>query len=213
VVRKLGIIPAAGKADRFGGVLKEMLPIAEGTTPLRRTVNIMKQAGCDVILVITNKDKLQMHMQHLEKENVFYVIQSGGKDIWGAIMESLPLHGERNLFAMPDTYYPPNVFDDFFCADFNLGCFETEVPERYGVVLGNRIANKQNLEPGRYKAWGVLGWTGAVAEHWQKNIKLIETYTHALNMAMEGFDHHIKPMNFYYDFAAFEDYQKFIKAN
>jgi len=185
VVNKLGIIPAAGKADRFGGVLKEMLPIAEGVTPLRRTVSIMRQAGCDAILLITNKDKLQMHMQHLEKEKVFYVIQSGGKDIWGAITESLSLYGERNIFAMPDTYYPPDIFNDFFGADFNLGCFETEMPERYGVVLGDRIVNKQKLEPGRYKAWGVLGWTDKVAKSWLKNMDLIETYTHALNMAME----------------------------
>jgi len=211
VVERLGIIPAAGKANRFGGVLKEMLPVYDGVTLIRRTLTALHNGGCDACVLITNREKLQAHAQHLEDWQVYYAVQFGGRDIWSAIVETLPIHGKVNLFAMPDTYYPADIFTDFMTGDFTMGAFETTAPERFGVILENGIVNKQEMPAGTYQAWGVLGWTDKVAKLWIDHIDHIETYTQALNMAIAEFGYHVKPMEYYYDLAAWSDYQQFIR--
>lgn len=212
MIEKLGIIPAAGKAQRFGGVLKEMLPVSDGATLIKRTLTALNNGGCDMSLLITSREKMQAHAQHLEDWPVYYVIQSGHKDIWSAIIESLPIHGKVNLFAMPDTFFPMDIFKDFMQGDFVMGAFETTMPERFGVLTENGIVNKRQLPPGTYRAWGVIGWTDKVAQYWIEHVDQIETYTQALNMAMAEFGYHVKPMAYYYDLAAWADYQKFVRG-
>jgi molybdopterin-guanine dinucleotide biosynthesis protein A len=49
----LGIIPAAGKASRFYGTAKELLPVGDQTC-IQRAVDCMKKV-CDEIVIVTNK--------------------------------------------------------------------------------------------------------------------------------------------------------------
>jgi len=39
---RLGIVPAAGSAHRFGGVFKELLPVGESMTLLSRAVDTLE---------------------------------------------------------------------------------------------------------------------------------------------------------------------------
>ena len=210
MIEKLGVIPAAGRATRWGGVLKELLPIREKETLIKHALNAMQAVGCNAVVVVTNREKLQSHASHLEDWSVYYAVQFGGKDIWSAIVESLPIHGQMNYFAMPDTYYPVEVFSGM-SADFNIGYFETEKTERFGIITDHGVVNKQTIPKGIYKAWGTLAWSDKVAEYWIKNINEIESYTHAINMAINEFGFTLKHMEYYYDLAGIKDYQELIR--
>lgn len=210
MINKLGIIPAAGHANRFGGVLKELLPIYDKVTLIRHSLNAMNNANADAVLLITNRDKLSSHAQHLEMWRVYYAVQLGQQDIWSAIVESLPIRGNWNMFAMPDTYYPVDIFQNLCVSDFNIGCFETKLTERFGIVTDKGIVNKSVLPDGIYNAWGTLCWSNAVAEYWMKYINEIETYTQAFNMAIAQFGCSMVKMPFYNDLATIEDYKEFI---
>ena len=139
MIDRLGVIPAAGTANRFGGVIKELLPLHDQVTLLKHTLNAMKVGRADVCLLITNRDKLQTHAKHLEQWQIYYAVQFGGQDIWSAIVESLPLKAKQYLFAMPDTYYPLDVFSYHFDADFTINWFTTDKPERYGILTEQGI--------------------------------------------------------------------------
>jgi hypothetical protein len=211
MIDKLGVIPAAGRATRWGGVLKELLPIHEKETLIKHTLNAMSTVKCDAVVIVTNREKLQSHASHLEDWSVYYAVQFGGKDIWSAIVESLPIHGRMNYFAMPDTYYPVDIFSGM-SADFSMGYFETEKTERFGIITDLGIINKQTMPEGIYRAWGILAWSDKVAEYWMDNVNEIESYTHAFNMAISKFGYDLKHMDYYYDLATIEDYKELINV-
>ena len=82
---KVGIIPAAGQALRFGGVIKELLRLPDGRTLLEHAVE--RLAHCDRIVVVSNADKVDKHIPKLEgKAGV--VIQQGN-EMWGAIQTAM----------------------------------------------------------------------------------------------------------------------------
>lgn len=210
MIDKLGIIPAAGQANRFDGILKELLPLHDCVTLLKHSLNAMMNIGVDAVLLITNRDKLATHANHLHQWRVYYAVQLEHRDLWGAICESLPIHGRMNYFAMPDTYYPVNVFEN--CVDhFCINWFETDQPERYGILTEQGIVDKEPLGKGTHKAWGTLAWSYKVAELWIKNINRIKNHTHAFNMAIDEFGFTLKRMEHYSDLATMSDYQELIR--
>jgi len=210
--RTLGIIPAAGQSVRFGGVLKEMLPISDGVTLIKRTLTALHNGGCDTCLIVTNRDKLPAHAQHLKDWAAIYSIQRGRKNIWSAVAESLPIHGKVNLFAMPDTYYPADAFTNILEGDFALGVFETSTPERFGVLKDGKIVDKQVLPAGKYQAWGVLGWSDSVARYWISCFDEINSFDQAISMAMDKFGYTVKTMEYYRDLAGWSDYHEFMRG-
>lgn len=206
MIDRLGIIPAAGVAKRWGGIPKELLPVDE-ITLLDRT--IMSMYNADVILLITNEDKAAIHIQHLKNQPIYYAIQQGKNDIWSAIVESLPLSAKMTMFAMPDTYFNIDIFQKMPDADFNIGYFETIESERFGIIRNNAIINKQKMA-GIQRAWGVLSWSNKVVDLWKHNIGKIENYTDAINMAMLEFGYSIIPLDYYEDIGSWEFYKQLI---
>jgi dTDP-glucose pyrophosphorylase len=208
---RLGIIPAAGKGSRWGGYMKELLPIGKERWVLNNVVDSMILGGATNIIVVSNADKLAAHSKQLYKyPEVMFTTQKTGKDIYGAIFESLPFSRKINLFGMADTIYNKDVFDrDFSQSDFWLGCFHTTLPERFGIIVDGQVVNKQKMEPGFYPAWGVLVWSNKVAEYWLRSN--IESYTDAINMAMKKFGYKTFHLDFYYDLATWEDYQEYMR--
>ena len=131
-MKTLGIIPAAGKATRFGGVIKELLPY-ENESLLRRTIRILKKGGADQVVVLTNPEKVHMHVQDTYKvKSLCYVIQQGDTLLEGLL--SVPFEADRFLFAMPDTLLPEQCFSYTAGKDsFYLGLFDTQEGHRFGV--------------------------------------------------------------------------------
>jgi dTDP-glucose pyrophosphorylase len=212
---KVGIIPAAGRAERWGGIVKELLPVGEGDRLIDQALNAFLLAGVDRIVVVTNAEKIGHLASYLQDREfpIHYILQRGDNDIWSAIETSFDLAGDLNLFAMPDTIIPSTTFypvlNNQENADFFAGTFTTRRPERFGVFHEGAIVNKDpDLPAGAYDAWGVLAWSKRVVEFWQR--KIWSDYTTGLNAAYQYFPVHIFGLDFYFDMASWADYQAFV---
>lgn len=216
----LGIIPAAGGGERWGGFYKELLPIGEREWLIDRTIKTMKNGGADKILVISTPTKISAHANHLSSkhDDILYTVQRQSKDIWGAWLESLPYAEEYNFMAFPDCYIPINTFNWLAYRenklDFYLGLFDTNRPHRFGVLYNGKVLNKRMDLPlhTTYNAWGTLIWSKKVAEEWLKN-KFLQTYTDAINFAIDNFKWGTFNINYYYDMASWKDYVEFLDGN
>ena len=119
---------------------------------------------------------------------------------------------------MPDTIFPNEVFNRSFREvrygtpiDFYIGTHTTRFPDRFGVLVGEKMINKSKELPQgkRYLAWGTLVWTKKVVEYWIANPP--DDYNEAINVAMENFKWNTFHMQYYYDMATWKDYIGYIK--
>lgn len=213
----LGVIPAAGNGSRWGGCYKELLPCGDGEWLLDRTAKAMLNGGADALLIVTQPDKVAAHAAHMAGKvdaPIYYVMQRGDNDIWSAIEESFDYPADNYLFGMPDTYFPLDAFVDLPAGHFGLGLFETNTPERFGVLNGRGVVNKTALPPGKYLAWGLLRWDSSVVETWkhcQENWPTpIPNYTDALNLFVYDNKQVSWIIPYYHDFATYADYQQWM---
>lgn len=203
-MNKLGIIPAAGKAARFGGLFKELMPIGEGETLLTHAVDTLGNVPVDVTLVITNHYKIAAHSLALAHYPVKFALQRNfERDAWGAIQETFDMAADWNYYLMPDTLIKAEFPQPE--ADFTMGIFATYKPERFGVIDDGHIVDKNTTFAGLRYAWGVLIWSRAVVEFWKSGNYL--THTDAFNAAMEKFGYSTFTIDEYHDIASFEDYR------
>jgi hypothetical protein len=209
-VNKLGIIPVAGSAIRFGGVFKELLPIGNSETLLSGAVNTLEMIPVDEIIVVTNSQKIAAHSIALEGRKVQFVTQKYKKDIFGAIMTALEVDADWYYFVMPDTMQEQGAFPVNPTRDFMLGLFETFEPENFGVLKDGVLINKSADLSGKQTAWGTLVWSRRVANLWRENIDNIQDYTAAFNMAMEQCNWGTYPLAWYFDCGTFQRYTKAI---
>jgi hypothetical protein len=208
--RRLGILPAAGKADRWGGYPKELLPISNDHTFLSRSVNLLRSSGCDHVLVVTNPAKIHLHAYHLKDwKNVLFAIQQG-QEMWGAMATAIDTPAQEYCFMMPDTYVSAPAFPDSLVGEFGLGLFLTDEPERFGVLRQGRVVNKQPAHTPA-KAWGVLAWSDRVAAHWRENS--YADYTAAINDAITCFDYGLWDLDYYFDIGSMKHYAEFLLSN
>jgi len=203
----VGIIPAAGKAARFGGVNKEMLPAHDGTPFICHAYNRLKR-HCDVVFVVTNSEKINLHMSMLE--DAVFVKQQNDNDLLGAIQSvlSVDMRVQRYFLTMPDTYMKESVFDLMPKRFLSLGMFSTDTPNRFGCLVDGRIYDKSNEVSAPASAWGVLSWD-AIA----KSILMSSpTLTDALNTMIEKYRYCTWGIGDYFDMATIQDYTKYIES-
>jgi len=209
-MKKLGIIPAAGVGARWGYYPKFLLPCGEREWFLDRAIRAMP---CDMVVVIYSEiteleiinhlSRCDLHDRTILRKNLHMEY-----DFYGSILSALQIEADYYYFAMPDTYWPAKTFSEMPMDGISLGVHRTATPERFGVIRDGIVVNKQMGEPGL--AWGLLGWDKNVRDLWLATH--LETYTDAINLAMQECKHHAVPMEYYYDMASFQDYAKFIKA-
>ena len=209
-MRTLGIIAAAGRAKRFGGTLKELLPCENYDSFLSRNVAVLN-TYCDEIIVITNRDKIHDHARDL-LGGVLFAIQIEKKlDIYGAMREGMLLDADEYIFVMGDTYWDAKALERIPVDMFSMGIFETDQAERFGMLRidheqGIKIVNKQQGKKGH--AWGILAFHRAVRDYWLD--RYLDDYTQAINFAIKHFDYQTFGLEYYYDIASFDDYVKFL---
>jgi len=217
-----GIIPSAGKAKRWFGYPKELLPFGEDRWLIDYCIDAMVMGGVEQICIISSEKKINAHVQHFSKEkyknlNLFYTIQKEELDIWGAVKASLPFTTDINYFGMPDTIFNPDSFKQlkdmcqYFTYDFVMGTFNTDHPENYGVWHENKIVNKVALPVNNdmlYRAWGTFLFTDLVVKLWNENN--IESYTDAINLAIDNAGFHYINLHYYYDFRNWSEYRSWI---
>lgn len=208
--QRLGVLPAAGQADRWGGYPKELLPISNDHTFLSRSVGLLQSSGCDQVLVVTNPTKIHLHAYHLRDwQGVQFAIQQGD-EMWGAMKTAITVPADEYLFMMPDTYVSDPPFPPLERGAFGLGVFLTEEPERFGVIRDGHVVNKAPSDkPGL--AWGVLAWNHAVANRWRE--RQLHSYTQAINDAIDEFGYVTWKLDYYFDVGSMSHYTEFLLSN
>lgn len=202
---RLGIIPAGGKAERFRGVMKEMLPCGE-VSLLDRCVLAMSMV-CDDVMVISTPDKIHIHAHALKDTGASFCI---GKDTLKKSLEDVIRKPyDHFVFAMPDTYFPLMIFERKYKADFTLGLFQTDMPSRFGVMHKGQIWDKY-FNKGDFLAWGVLAWSRNAADHWLQNKHDYPNHTAAFNGLLNTFEYETFELAYYYDMASYDDYRKLV---
>jgi hypothetical protein len=204
----IGIVPAAGRAVRFGGTLKELLPW-EGGHLLGNTVTILQQY-CENVIVITRPDKIMQHAQALEGYGATFVLQEGDNLLSG--LKSITWDSDYYLFAMPDTVFPLDAFPETFdMSKFQIGLFNTTEGHKFGVWRedddGGWIGDKhpENKDIPR-QAWGLLGWPRAAMQILRDTY--LKEHTDAFNLAIAEVGYETFPMAYYLDLADFDQYRE-----
>lgn len=207
---RLGILPAAGRADRWGGYPKELLPLANNDTFLSRAVTSLEVCGCDFVIIVSNPIKIHLHAYHMrQRPNVQFAIQRGD-EMWSAMVTAMDLPADEYFFMMPDTFIPDRPFPITLTKDFLLGVFETDEPGRFGMLRDGRVINK-DAAGGPGKAWGALAWKRSVADFWRS--QAFEDYTAAINGAIDAFGFGQWTIDFYHDIASMDYYARFLLSD
>jgi len=210
-IKKLGIVPAAGLGSRWGYYPKFLLPCGERVWLLDRTINAMPAEQVIVVYSDATAGEIVRHIDRcgLNDRVLLRPNERMDLDFWGSILAGLEDYADYYYFAMPDTYPDVSVFAEFPMDGISLGLHQTDLPERFGMLREGVIINKQMGEPGL--AWGVLGWSREVRDLWLT--AHLETYTDAINLALQEFVWYGFKMGYYYDMANFDSYVQFLKVS
>jgi len=209
---KIGIIPAGGKATRWGGFPKELLPTNASWTLLDRMFMLQTRALVDRVMLVSSKDKYLLHKWYVEDKrgwpNASIILADSVKD---SIIHAINAVGDADfIFSMPDTITDIPLFPETIDAPLMLGLFETELSDRFGMIRDGQIVDKQDGPPGQ--AWGAFMFTNEVARFWRRVEKDCEDHTELLNAAMKEFKGGSWTINMYHDIASFNDYLRMLEV-
>lgn len=209
------IIPCAGKAERFSGKLKELLPISEKLCPLINSIHLAQMYfQPDDIIIISNTEKIRDHAREINKlpalyrKNIYFSLQSDD-NLWYSIVGEIR-KTEKHILLLGDTitdtiaYLPKNI-------DFSLGLFNTREPHRFSILEDGHINTKPKDKPdGLYKAWGMVYWSRIISQFFLENV--FEHYDEAFNSAILNFGLHTFDLAYYYDLGNFKAYKEYLKG-
>lgn len=167
----IGILPAAGKAERMLGLPKMLLPIPGDTTLIRRMRDSMEALNPRKICVGANGVNMAL-LEPLDRHTTkFYHAYTETMSETVLLAQRYVESDERVLFGMPDTYIDDAdvwhklnaVLDDG--ADVAVGVFMTRPAQRSklgmcrigDLHLVAEVVDKP-VETDLVWAWGVLAW-------------------------------------------------------
>ena len=214
----LTILPAGGRAERFDGIYKELLPIGEGEFLLSDAIRRAHALGADRALVISSAEKLPTHAKFLARHAAGYTVDlclrsESDEHLWSALRRAIPT-GEAGLLVLPDTTWscpdriPAGV-------DLAFGIFVTHEPHRFSLVHEGRILTKPDDLVGRWEAWGCVYWSAAVAAFWEREQQRhgeYPDYDRAFESAMRQFGHGTFRLEDYCDLGTWSAYASFVRA-
>lgn len=219
-----GFIPAGGMGTRWGGFMKELLPVRDGEFLINRAVEAIPAYDIYIVTNIAKIQALSLHFSmHPVKKSIRYMVQGEGfsGQLWGAWLQALDLDYDYTYMVMPDTYLPARPFRHATIAndiELDIGFFDTLTPEKFGCIYGNRIHDKEQPPEDTsapYRAWGCLRWTRELAELWLQlwtTSFQINSHTDALNIALDRGRYRLFNLPYYHDIADFTQYQQLIKG-
>lgn len=183
----IGILPCAGKAERFNGLYKWQLPVSDATL-MEHHCNQMIQAGCDQVCVGANPENF-WQLQNQVMVRVYQAFQH--ETMTQTVMSLQPLltifkemfHDEDGmvLFGMPDTYIHMegnpyeglvNILENSPNLDLLVGCWQPR-PNQWqqgGMVVFEQgdciqaVIDKPEAYPEHSYIWGVMAWRPAFWE-------------------------------------------------
>ncbi len=220
-MRKI-IIPAAGKAERFNGILKEFAPINSiHQTAIARTIAVaVGDIKATDIVIITNPIKHDIHRDYLKAKIIpeypdirFYLVeQRGNKDLLSAIGTGLTT-GPSNIpggLLLPDTIVDIDPVDEIK-PGITFGVFKTETPERFSIIKDKQLLTKSTeLPPAVYDAWGIVLWSSVVDSIMTKTYQAYDHYDTLFDTMMYITGYHTFPIHTYYDIGSIEHYMRYM---
>ncbi len=214
----LTILPAGGRAERFDGIYKELLPIGEGDFLLSAAIRRASHLGADRALVISNADKLSTHTKFLARHAAPYSVDlqmrdERDEDLWAAMWRVMP-RTDAGFLVLPDTTWrcTGRIPED---AHLAFGIFSTDEPYRFSLVHEGRILTKPNGLTGTWQAWGCVYWSAEVAAYWDREQKLRGMYPHydrAFEAAMQEFGYGTFGLDDYHDLGTWNAYSAYVRA-
>ncbi len=211
----LAIIPAGGRAERFGGIFKELLPVGDREYLLSGAIERSAELGAGRFLVISSAEKAAAHVnflhEHLHSWDVTLTVRRRrDTQLWDSIRHVLPFCEGRNLLVLPDTTWTCNdTLPEG--ADLAFGVFLTDEPERFSVldIHQNRILTKQPADENfLHLAWGCVYFSKRVADFWRAASYL--DYDRAFEGAMRVFGYQMFYISNYNDLGTWEAYRCFV---
>ena len=201
---KFGIIPAGGKATRWNGYPKELLTIGSAWTLLDRMLLLQTRSLTDGIIIVSSDEKYDLHKWWVQDHRKWPLVTIVKADsVMDSITSAISTKGKADwVFGMPDTYTDIPLYPEVIEKPLMLGLFQTDAPERFGVIREDQIVDKQEGNDGQ--AWGAFMFNAEVAEFWTEGTFL--DHTHMLNMAMQEFEWGSWEIESYWDVASFVDY-------
>lgn len=198
------ILPAGGRAERFGGVVKDLLPIGDGETLLSAAIARARALGADAVTVVTSAEKAALHERYLAGRDVQLVVSSG-RGLWGAVRAALA--PEPGLLILPDTVW--RVVSSIPPAPLAFGVFETDEAWRYSVWVGETLVTKPaGMTHGC--AWGCVAWQAEVARWWLARDDA--DYDDALSVAAQQFGAARFSIADYHDMASWTHYRRYLEG-
>ncbi len=204
------IIPAAGKATRFNGLLKELLPVGKDETPLllavKRALSITGQA-----IIITTEEKKPFHKAALQAydRDIYYIIdRCPSGNLWNSVRLGLEPSKDSGLI-LPDTVL--NYSDEIPDAPLAFGVFQTDEAYRFSCL--NRELNQFETKPKDRRfgiAWGMVVWDAYVSDELVKSI--CSTADDNFNWLMRLVNWETFILSEYHDLASFEYYKKWLES-
>lgn len=167
----IGLLPAAGKAERIHGLPKYLLPVGESYL-LKAHVDAMLKAGCMSVAIGANDDNYDL----IQSYTGAYVYKAAAYQTMTETLLSgwltLPsdMRKESVLFGMPDTYWTNFGYDALLrfinLPDVVLFCHQVRWNQwrRGGMVtveVGgrvSRIVDKPLLMPETPWIWSAMLW-------------------------------------------------------
>ena len=198
---KTGIIPAAGMATRFGGLMKELLPLPDGRSLLEHAIE--RLSFCDRIVIVTSDAKTKEHQRYVGGK--VQLIPQFGQGMWSAIKSAYTMyHADQYYMTMPDTWIAPDCFAGVPETAFAYGYFLTDTPERFGCLCQDKFVDKSGDIPTPAVAWGVLSWSRSACDLWERT--RAADYTSAINVALAEFTTRHWNIGAYFDCANMDAY-------
>lgn len=163
----IGLLPCAGKAERFHGLPKYMLPCPGGRTLIEHHIDMMENTGCKLIYVGANDANIYDLENDIDAR--MYLAQNYNTMTQTVLSSNLIIHKEnRILFGMPDTYFiDATAYQQVAVvdADVVVGCFRIPPNEqhKHDLVRVERgrvveVLNKPALHSSLQCTWGILLW-------------------------------------------------------
>ncbi len=214
----LTIVPAGGRAERFDGIYKELLPIGKSEFLLSDAIRRGHELGSERALVISNAEKLPTHARFLARHAAGYdvnlVVRAEADDhLWAALRRQIPV-SDACLLVLPDTTWstraaiPAGV-------DLAFGTFDTDEPHRFSLVHDGRILTKPQGLSGTWSAWGCVYWSAEVARFWEREQRRsgeYAEYDRAFEAAMREFTWGTFPIEDYCDLGHWDAYVDYLRA-
>lgn len=222
------IIPAAGKAQRFNGIIKELAPLPHNRTPLGNALELALQSHASDITILTSPAKYWLHSEfvglfvkehNIARGTMHLLMQRDyTHDLWSGIQQALLFnYGLSSRFGK-NTYRSGGLILPDTITDFNpmyaekeyngltLGLFDTTEPYRFSLFENGKIITKPtDKNAGTYKAWGVVLWNSFAAKILAE-LQTPTTYDQAFQHVIDAMGYDTFPLDYYYDLASIDKY-------